>query len=264
MTGIRLLTFNALIRGDVRPRLRALAGILQEAEYDVVCLQEILHRGSARLLGRRTPSYGFRAAGGFALLRGGLMMLSRWPLVRHHFTRYPVTGPARTELLMRKGAQVAVVRTPGGDLAVVNTHLSANRDDDWTAGNRYTRIAEAELQTLAALVAAIDPALPVVVAGDFNVPRHSPTLTAFRAAAGLDDLLSGDSSPTFRPTARFPKPPALDQIYLRSTPSRALTGDARLAFQDPVRLPDAREAYLSDHYAIEADLTLTGPADHRG
>lgn len=258
MTRIRLLTLNALIRGGVRQRLRALGGILERSEYDVVCLQEVLHRGGARLLRRLTPSYGERFATGFPLLRGGLMLLSRWPVVRRDFTRFPIVGRARPELLMGKGAQVAVVRTPGGDLAVVNTHLSANRDGDWAPENRYTRIARAELATLARVVTAIDPALPVVVAGDFNVPRESPTLTAFRQAAGLDDVLAGDTGTTYRPTARYPAPPALDQVLVRSTSDGGVDARARLVFQDAVALPNGRTGYLSDHYGIEADLTLTG------
>lgn len=255
VTSIRLLTFNALIRGDVRARLRALTTVVERSRYDVVCLQEVLHRGSSRLLRRHLPGHGARVAGGFPLVKGGLMVLSRWPVVRHSFHRYPMTRPPRTELLMRKGAQVAVVRAPGGDLAVVNTHLTANRDDDWSPGNRYTRIAEMELDRLAAVVAAIDPALPVVVAGDFNVPRDSPVFARFVAAAGLVDLLAADASPTFRPTARFPAPPALDQLLVRSTSDRTLSGEARLVLQDRVRVADGRELYLSDHYGIEAELS---------
>jgi endonuclease/exonuclease/phosphatase family metal-dependent hydrolase len=256
MTQIRLLTFNALMRDDVRPRLRSLAAILDASDYDIVCLQEILHTGSVRLLRRLAPRFPHRFTTGCPLLAGSLMLLSRWPIVRREFTRYPTAGPRRTELLMRKGVQVATVDTPGGELAVVNTHLSANRDDDWSPDNRYTKIARIELDRLAGLVTALDPALPVVVAGDFNVPRDSPVFTGFAAAAGLYDVLSGDPTPTYRPTPRFPAPPALDQVLVRSTPDRALTARARLVFQDAVALPDGRSVYLSDHYGIEADLTL--------
>jgi endonuclease/exonuclease/phosphatase family metal-dependent hydrolase len=256
VTRIRLLTINALIRGDVRRRLRALAAILEESDYDIVCLQEVLHSGSVRLLRRHTPGFGHRLASGFPLLHGGLMLLSRWQLVRAGFTRYPIGRPLRTELLMRKGAQVAVVDTPGGALAVVNTHLSANRDGDWALDNRYTRIARRELDTLAGLVAALDPGLPVVVAGDFNVPRDSVAFTAFAEAAGLRDVLAGDPAPTYRPTARFPAPPALDQVLVRSTPDRTLAARARLVLRDAVVLPGGRTGYLSDHYGIEAELTI--------
>src|SRR5688500_19611551 len=48
MIELRLLTFNTLMRGDVRPRLRALAAVLDRSRYDVVCLQEVLLRRHAR------------------------------------------------------------------------------------------------------------------------------------------------------------------------------------------------------------------------
>jgi endonuclease/exonuclease/phosphatase family metal-dependent hydrolase len=256
MIEVRLLTLNALIRDDVPARLRALGPVLERSGYDIVCLQEVLHRGSARLLRLVTGSYRHRAGTGTLLLAGGLLLLSRWPVLRHRFVRYPMRRPLRTELLMRKGAQLAVVDTPAGPLAVVNTHLSANRDDDWSQGNRYTGIIRGELDCLARLVTAFEPTLPAVVAGDFNVPRDSPVFTGFVAAAGLRDVLAGDTSTTFRPTPRWPDPPALDQVLVRPAPDRPLAARARTVLQDPVRVADGRELFLSDHYGIEAELTL--------
>ena len=49
---------------------------------------------------------------------------------------------------MRKGAQFAVVDAPGGPIAVVNTHLSANRADDWSPGNRFFAMHRLGLGTL--------------------------------------------------------------------------------------------------------------------
>ncbi|MEV4515797.1 endonuclease/exonuclease/phosphatase family protein [Dactylosporangium sp. NPDC049525] len=259
MTEVRLLTLNALIRDDVPARLRALGPVLERSGYDIVCLQEVLHRGSARLLRQVTPGYAHRAATGVTVLAGGLMLLSRWPIRRHRFARYPMTRPLRTELLMRKGAQLAVVETPAGPLAVVNTHLSANRDDDWSEGNRYTGIIRGELDRLARLVAGFEPALPAVVVGDFNVPRDSPVFTRFAAAAGLRDVLAGDTSTTFRPTPRWPAPPALDQVLIRAAADRPVTVRARTVLQDAVRVADGRELFLSDHYGIEANLSFGPP-----
>jgi len=253
MTELRLLTFNALVRGDVRPRLRALCTLLADSDYGIVCLQEVLHRGSAHLL---RSAYPHRASSGAVLLSGGLLLLSRWPIQRYTFGRFPMVGRLRREQLMRKGAQLAVIDTPGGPLAVANTHLSANRDDDWSAGHPHTRIARAELDSLAGLLGTLDAALPVVVAGDFNLPRDSPTLTAFAAAAGLRDVLAGDTSTTYRPTPRWPSPPALDQILIRPGADRPLTARARTVLHDAVPVPDGRKLFLSDHYGIEAELTL--------
>ena len=262
MIELRLLTFNALMRGDVRPRLRALGAVLAESGYDIVCLQEVAFRGHAALLRRTARRYGHRAWSGTVLLEGGLALLSRRPVRAVRFARYPRTGPTRAEYLMRKGAQIAVVETAQGPLAVVNTHLSANRDGDWSPANRYTRVARAELDHLAGELARLDPALPVVAVGDFNVPRTAGTLGAFLATAGLTDSMAGDTEPTYRPTARWPTPPAFDHVLIRSAPGRTLSARARIVLRDPVSLPGGRRGYLSDHYGVEAVLTL-GPGDPR-
>jgi endonuclease/exonuclease/phosphatase family metal-dependent hydrolase len=255
VTSLRLLTLNALMKGDVRPRLRALGALLDRSPYDVVCLQEVVYRAHARLVRKVAASYGYQAHSGAVVLRGGLTVLSRLPLRRPRFARYPTTGPLRPELLMRKGAQVVVVEAAGGPLAVVNTHLSANRDDDWSPGNRYTRVQRAELHRLADVVATIDPALPVVVAGDLNVPRTSPVLAEFLAATGLHDARAGDPQPTYRPTPRWPDPPALDHVLVRP----GLAARTRLVLQAPVALPGGRQGYLSDHFGVEAELRPVPP-----
>ncbi|MFG2576291.1 endonuclease/exonuclease/phosphatase family protein [Streptomyces sp. NPDC048481] len=255
MKAIRLLTLNTLYTGDVPARLRALGAALDRSAYDIVCLQEVMYRRHVRLLRRAAPGYRYVACSGTVLLQGGLVLLSRWPISRYRFVRYPTTGPVRGELLMRKGAQVASVATPVGELAVVNTHLSANRDDDWSPTNRYTRIAAGELARLATLIKAIDPSLPVTMVGDLNLPRDSAALIDFIAAAGLSDVLAGDRRPTYRPTPRWPSPPALDHVLIRPAAGETLTGSADFVFQDEVTLGDGRRAYLSDHYGVQAELT---------
>ncbi|OQR65788.1 hypothetical protein B6E66_01535 [Streptomyces maremycinicus] len=255
MKALRLLTMNTLFTGDVPARLRALGAVLDRSDHDIVCLQEVMYRRHARLLRRAAPAYRHVACSGTVLLKGGLVLLSRWPIRRYRFVRFPMTGPVRGELLMRKGAQVASVATPAGELVVVNTHLSANRDDDWSPTNRYTRIAAAELARLAALVAAVGPSLPVAVVGDLNLPRDSAALTDFVTTARLSDMLAGDTRPTYRPTPRWPSPPALDHVLVRAAAGETLTGSADLVFQDKVTLADGRQAYLSDHYGVRAELT---------
>jgi endonuclease/exonuclease/phosphatase family metal-dependent hydrolase len=244
------------MRGAVRVRLRALGVVLEQSGYDLVCLQEVAFRQHATLIRRAARRYGHHAYSGAVLLEGGLVLLSRLPIRTVHFTRYPRIGPARAEYLMRKGAQVAVVDTPDGPLAVVNTHLSANRDGDWSPANRYTPIARAELGHLAGELAGLDPGLPVVAVGDFNVPRTAGTLAAFLAAAGLTDAMAGDTAPTYRPTPRWPAPPAFDHVLVRSAPGRTLSARARIVLREPVPLPGGRRGFLSDHYGVEAVLTL--------
>jgi endonuclease/exonuclease/phosphatase family metal-dependent hydrolase len=249
---LRLLTLNALFKGDVRPRMAAIGEVLRQRPYDVVCLQEVMSPASARLLARLAAAYPHRLYSGAALVKGGLVLLSRWPIERGRFVQYPFTRPVRPELLMRKGAQVTVLATPAGRVAVLNTHLSANRDDDWSAQNRYSAVARAELASLGAALAALPARLPAVVTGDLNLPRNSALLAGFCAEAGLRDAMAGDTRPTYRPTPGWPDPPAFDHVLLRG-----MTAECRLTLEDDtVTLGDGREVYLSDHFGVEADLRV--------
>ncbi|MEU8661244.1 endonuclease/exonuclease/phosphatase family protein [Actinoplanes philippinensis] len=242
---MRLLTFNTLFRGDVRARLRALGPRLERGGYDVVCLQEVMYRRNARLIRSLTPSLRHATYTGSVLLEGGLVVLSRWPIVASEFAGYPRTGPVRPEFLMRKGARIATIATGDGAIVVAGTHLSARLDE------RYTAVLRSEFDHLAERLATIDPATPLAVVGDLNVSRTSSLLTGFLARTGLRDVLAGDPRPTYRPAPDWPSPTALDHVLVRAVPQ----AEARLTFQEEVRLDDGRPAYLSDHYGVEAELT---------
>ncbi|TMQ95566.1 hypothetical protein ETD83_22370 [Actinomadura soli] len=252
---VRVLTFNTLFRGRSRARLSELARLIEESDYDVVCLQEVISPRNLAHLRRAAKSYPHVAhAATFPVVRGGLVTLSRRPITRRHFQSFTPVRPARLEWLLRKGALFTRVRLPSGFLTIVNTHLSANMDMDWSMSNAYTRVEESELRELAALVGKLDAAEPKVVMGDFNVPRPHELFREFASATGLRDALDGDTAPTFRPEYAVLEP--IDQVLV--TPG--IESTTRLLFQDHVRLADGHLVPLSDHYAVEATLTL--PASH--
>ncbi|MFF9090331.1 hypothetical protein ACF1BE_28800 [Streptomyces sp. NPDC014991] len=90
--------------------------------------------------------------------------------------------------------------------------------------------------------------------GDLNIPRESAAFAGFVAAAGLHDILAGDTRPTYRSTPRWPSPPALDHVLVRAAAGETLTGAADFVFQDKVTLRDGRRVHLSDHYGVQAQL----------
>ncbi|MCP9952409.1 endonuclease/exonuclease/phosphatase family protein [Actinomadura madurae] len=174
----RVLTFNTLFRGQARARIGVLAGLIEQMDYDVVCLQEVISPRVLALLRRAVPSYPHAAHVPMVplpLVRGGLVTLSRHPITRRHFQPFALARPARPEWLLGKGALFTRVRLPTGHLTVVNAHLSANMDMDWSPGNRYAKVEQSELRRLASAINRIDRAEPLVAMGDFNVPRDSPT-----------------------------------------------------------------------------------------
>ncbi|GAA4239490.1 hypothetical protein GCM10022254_59810 [Actinomadura meridiana] len=248
---IRVLTFNTLFRGRTRARLGVLAEVIERSDYDVVCLQEVLSPRNLAHLRRSAKSYPHFAHGSvFPLVRGGLVTLSRRPVTRRHFQPFTPTRPARPEWLMRKGALLTRVSYPGGFLTVINTHLTANMDADWSESNAATKAEKAELDELAVRIGELDPAEPKVVLGDFNVPRAHELFREFASTTGLRDALDGDTARTYRPEYEDLEP--IDQILV--TPG--IETVTRLVFKDHVRLPNGDRVPLSDHYAIEATLTV--------
>jgi endonuclease/exonuclease/phosphatase family metal-dependent hydrolase len=255
-TSLRLLTFNTLFIGRPRPRLRALRRAVDGMGLDVVCLQEILWQRHLSIIATAFPHVAYVPRG--PAVRGGLLTLSRWPMEEPRYIEYRVRSGRRPDLLdrlLRKGLLVTRISIGGQPLTIVNTHLLANPAGDWSRGNPYARAEEEALNQLAEAVSA-DRRDPIVVVGDFNVPRGSWLLDEFLARAGLRDVLAGDCRPTLRPTPMIPTPGALDHVLVRPTSPQEMTVEAELVFQERMPLSEGRTAHLSDHLGIRASIQL--------
>ncbi|MEY9926686.1 endonuclease/exonuclease/phosphatase family metal-dependent hydrolase [Catenulispora sp. GP43] len=251
MPKVRVLSFNTLYKDEPRVRLRALAGVLAESDYDVVCLQELWIPQNFAFIRKLTRSAFPYAASGVRLPRvaGGLLTLSRIPLVGHRYRVLAAPDKWRRDLLMRRGVLLTRFAADGEFFTVANTHLSPNHQTDWSKAAPFTRVQQGELARLATTVRRIDSGEPVIAVGDFNVPRDSWLLEGFEAASGLRDAFDGDAATTFRPVPGWDGA-ALDQVLV--TPG--LMAKAEVVLRDKVRMADGRERFLSDHYGVAATI----------
>lgn len=266
---LRLLSLNCLgglFLPGARSRLVALAGLLEAADLDVVCLQEVQSVGYLPLLRQLLPSYpwmGHVTARFLHAPLGGLVTFSRWPIDDLTFNRYserghPV-GLTLADRLLHKGMLAARLRVREQPVVVLNTHLIANYSGNWTSLNHYTRQQVRQVDEARAIIDAVDPALPAVLAGDFNFPRGSWLYDHLLAGSRLQDLLAGSQEPTYRQSFLLPGryAQAIDFIFVQSPPGWGLSADADTALRDKVMLPTGRPAFLSDHLALHADIRLT-------
>ncbi len=257
----QVLTFNTLFFGQVRRRRRALGEILNGSAFDVICLQEILWRwglAELRAMCRTYPHVVYAAQG--PAITGGLVTLSRWPTVEQRYVVYRVRtarGRPHVDWFLRKGLLITRFEIASQPVTVVNTHLMANSDGDWSRTNRYSAALRAELHQLAEELSTVDANVPTLVMGDFNVPRDSWLFDEFLAMTGLDDAMAGDGRPTYRPTPRLRTTRAIDHLLVRPSPEHGVVAHPKLAFEEPILLPDNRSVYLSDHYGIESQIELT-------
>lgn len=229
-------------------RRRATAAAARALDADVLGLQEVF-RFQLRSLVKALPTHTAVGCGRSHRRLGEhcpVFVRRALHVVRHDTAWY---GPSPTTPGERlPGASfpriftTAVVDVGDGRLVhVVNTHL-----DERVAANRSTALDQ--------LLTMVDPAVPTVVLGDFNVTPDDPLLGAFAAAgfrAAVPDPPIGSTHDfTGRTDGR-----RLDHVFVSAHFDVAA---AHVAVHRPGgRLP-------SDHWPVVADLTLrTAPAGGR-
>ncbi|MFF3321327.1 poly(A) polymerase [Streptomyces sp. NPDC002889] len=252
--GLRVLTWNTLWdrydsdRIDTARRRPLLLAALRDADADVIALQEVEAELLALLL--RTPWVrdGYTLGtdpGGKEVEDSGLLLLSRLP-VRE--AGLHVLGP-------HKAVTAFVVDTASGPLAVATTHLTSDHSENGPARR------EAELVRLAEGLAGVEGDL--VLVGDFNDGGDAPETTLGMRDAWSEVHGADDRTPTFDPgvnplaavSSLSGRASRLDRVLLRA---QGLRADGALLRGDR---PEADGLYVSDHYGVEADLSLDGVDD---
>jgi endonuclease/exonuclease/phosphatase (EEP) superfamily protein YafD len=265
---LSLLTFNCFGTPvpSTRRRLQALAHQLEQSTLQITCLQEVqLSMYQDRLI-EACSSYPFQAYEPYLHCpKGGLVTLSRVPLVARHFETYTEQGywylPTFMDRLLSKGMLITSLHWGGIPVVIINTHLIANYNGDWERRGIFARLQEKQLRQLAETVAAQPAHALVVVVGDFNIPRGSRLYKDFIHGTGLIDPLAEDRRPTHRPPPGVPAHYSLpiDFVFYRAPQNLPLQITSDLRFSNKLDLSHSLQDYLSDHNAIEICFTLDAP-----
>ncbi|MEX1178855.1 MAG: endonuclease/exonuclease/phosphatase family protein [Nitriliruptor sp.] len=231
-TDLRVAAYNIHMGYDVDGRfdVAGLGDAIRSTRADVVVLNEVdrgwLLEGGHDLLRLLRDETGMPAT--FAPAADdvwGNAILSRHPLRDVRTVALPSGGAA-----MRRSFVSAVVRTPGGDLAVVGTHLH-HVEEDRTVRSIQARAVAAEVSRLRSR------GLPVAVLGDLSAAADAPELEPLDF---LDDAVPGGAPtyPSDDPRVR------LDHVLVTPgvTASDAVIGDST----------------ASDHLPVSVTLTLPG------
>ncbi len=247
-----------IVGSRLADRYTAIAEVFEASEVDVVTVQEVLTYYHLRQLVRSMPSYRFvsfrRSVAGPA---GGLVTLSRSAVAGTGYHRFPVPSAAESAGLPRlsrvtASLKGALVTTLTG-ISIVNTHLLANVDGDWSETNRFYRLHQSQLATLGRYVGAVPR--PAIVCGDFNVARDSSLYRDFIRQTGLLDAYGDDCPPTFHAAYLEPEQPShcIDFLLLSDPSIRAEA--AELTFTDKLPMPGGA-AYASDHLGLMARVAI--------
>jgi endonuclease/exonuclease/phosphatase family metal-dependent hydrolase len=247
-----------IVGSRLRDRLRAIAAVFEASDVDVVNFQEVLTYYHLRLLVRSMPSYRFvsfqRSVAGPA---GGLVTLSRHTVSGTAYRRFPLPSAADTAGLPRLSRLDASLKgsllTRLTAVSIVNTHLLANPDGDWSETNRFYRLHQGQLEALGRHIAAVPQ--PAIVSGDFNIARDSSLYRDFIHATGLLDAFGDDCPPTYHAAYLEPGklPHCIDFLLLSDS---SITVEAtELTFTGELPMPGGK-GYLSDHLGLKARVAV--------
>jgi endonuclease/exonuclease/phosphatase family metal-dependent hydrolase len=263
MVEFSLVTINCfgVPAPQTRQRLLTLADQLNRSSVSVVCFQEVQAHMYRRLLLDACTCYPSSAYQPFFHApKGGLLTVSQLRILEHNFTLYQArgnwAGPSITDRLLHKGMLYTRFCVEGVTVVVINTHLNANYRGDWNNRNQYTLNEQAQLRQLAECVNMQPANAIVVVAGDFNIPRHSWLYEEFIEATGMTDPLSGNMRQTVRFPIATPKRYAypIDFAFVRIPDLPDFKISSSLCFEGKVPLLGGGHTYLSDHLGVQLNI----------
>jgi endonuclease/exonuclease/phosphatase family metal-dependent hydrolase len=154
-----------------RQRILQIAEYLQRLDAEIICLQESFDVHHRRLLYEYLGLERYYASGGFEATRqvplavfdttGGLVIFSKFPIIRHTFTPFNHFTPSLVERIGRKGVLEATIETPYGVMQVFNIHLHMGL-------NFFARRARVKQLKSVIELMRLYRHFPIILAGDFN------------------------------------------------------------------------------------------------
>ncbi|MFE7115540.1 sphingomyelin phosphodiesterase [Streptomyces sp. NPDC057654] len=194
---MRILTHNVMLLTyyEVAPKTHwdqdERAAFIGQADYldgyDIIALQEMFDNGasdklltklvekgypySTPVVGRSTDGWD-RTQGELTMTEdGGAIIVSKWPI--EHKEQLIYEGHCGTDKLAGKGFAYAIINVDGLRTHMVCTHTQSD-DEDCDPGVART-VRRSQIQEMNGFLQGLHiPANePVIVAGDFNIDRHS-------------------------------------------------------------------------------------------
>lgn len=230
---------------------------LNQSDYDVVCLQEVLDVAMQRKLeaGLKEqypyevpPQY---AADGRAFSNGVLIM-SRVPI--RYVAHVVFDDLSRIEVFTSKGCCLVEGEKDGVPFQLAGTHFPTGRQ----------AIKDKAVAAIAERLLAPHrrPGVPQILLGDFNTDKGSPEYDALLRLTETADFPVDDPRPyssDSRNSWKTGKPNKLNLIdHVLLNPCGTASAFMRVTIQRPTREYEGRTIDLADHYGVAAELTLMG------
>lgn len=248
-----------------RYRFEKIAQELNESDTDIICLQEVHTYLQLRILKNNLSKFPYVCYKRFLYgPKGGLVIFSRIPIAGHEYIMYKRRGSFLNKSIVDKLSRKGMLLCKLADYPIylLNTHITANIDWDWTPENRYIPLITAQLKQLKSFVATLSH-LPIqlIITGDFNMPAKSIYYQQFLDQHILIDIFHASNKPTYNPE-HLPQGKSshrIDYIFLHKSPFFSKVLETEYLFTKKFCLTKSVESFLSDHVGLRAKLRFSFP-----
>jgi endonuclease/exonuclease/phosphatase family metal-dependent hydrolase len=175
-------------------RIKHLISELILFKADVICFQELIFLKRVRRISKIFEDTGYHTffTPGKRLNRGGLLIVSRYPIISSEYVKFKSQATPfsfqLTDRLLRKGYQKIIVDIDGKTFSIINTHLVS----------LYKRVSGKEniillKQFLEFLNGIKEEKERAIVAGDFNMALSENLYKELQEKTNLYDPLRGEN-----------------------------------------------------------------------
>lgn len=264
---LSILTFNTLgvpfFARDITKRYEKIASQINAADYDVVCLQELFtyyHLSIFKRIMKKYPHVIFQK-NPFGP-RGGLVIFSKIKLVNPAFFTFSYPKKAHIPLytkIAQQGILSADIDQPA--IRLITTHLTSDTVHDLKPHNKLYKLIKNQSEEVVKLINNYSETKKLlIIAGDFNIAKHSELYEAMMRNAELKDIFEKDETPTYSPQ-RIPyfyaaDADRCDYIFAKSTGREIKIVKAESAFVNSETLSNGKKSFLSDHIGLHCILEV--------
>lgn len=257
---ISITTFNILglpiLPINTYYRLHKTATILNSLDTDIINLQEVFTYRHLEILKKKMVNFRYCVYEKFIFgPKGGLVTFSKLPIKRHKYVSFSLYSAFLEKLFLSKGILISKISNISA--FIVNTHLTTNKDNDWSSGGRSYIIHKTQIVNLYKPINLIKNYKFMVISGDFNIAKKSALYNELVATLDSRDLFKKYNSPTFHEEfmSEGQNSNRIDYLFVRmKKKNKFKVIKTEHLFEKKMVKINVNKGFLSDHIGLKATV----------